>query len=257
MKYKIALHSDVGIQKETNQDSLCVKQAQTHKGTVTFAVVCDGMGGLEKGEVASATLIKKLAKWFDVELTQALKMTKPVEEIQYRWNRIIKEQSQEIAVYGRSNHIQLGTTVTMMLILENGEYIIGNVGDSRIYKITNDNINLLTKDQTLVAHEIEMGRLTPEEAEKDDRRSVLLQCVGASKTVIPDFFYGRANKDECYFLCSDGFRHEITSDEIMQAFYPMKNNEESEMENNIIKMIEINKARQETDNISGILIKVE
>ena len=55
MNYEFSLHSDVGIKKDTNQDSLCLKQAQTDKGNILLAIVCDGMGGLEKGEVASAT----------------------------------------------------------------------------------------------------------------------------------------------------------------------------------------------------------
>ena len=57
MPFKVEMHTDIGIHKETNQDSMCVKEAQTDKGNILFAVICDGMGGLEKGEVASATII--------------------------------------------------------------------------------------------------------------------------------------------------------------------------------------------------------
>ena len=65
MKYEIAVQTDIGIKKDTNQDSCCVKEAVTEKGNILFAVICDGMGGLAKGEVASATLVKTFSNWFE------------------------------------------------------------------------------------------------------------------------------------------------------------------------------------------------
>ena len=64
MNYNIALHTDVGIRKETNQDSMCVKQAETEKGQILLAIICDGMGGLSQGELASATVVRDFDKWF-------------------------------------------------------------------------------------------------------------------------------------------------------------------------------------------------
>lgn len=80
----------------------------------------------------------------------------------------------------------VGTTVTALLLTESRYYII-NVGDTRAYEIT-DRVKLLTKDQTVVEREVDLGNITPEEAEFDSRRSVLLQCVGASDDVYPDMF---------------------------------------------------------------------
>ena len=99
----------------------------------------------------------------------------------------------------------MGTTVTAM-ILTGGYYYIVNVGDSRAYEICS-NLQVLTRDQTVVAREVEQGLLTLEQAETDPRRSVLLQCIGASDVVYPDFFLGEVKKDAVYMLCSDGFRH--------------------------------------------------
>lgn len=257
MNFKVAEYSDIGIRKSTNQDSLCIKEAETQNGKVLLAMVCDGMGGLEKGEVASATVITVFSKWFEQELPFQLSKENALEEISYQWNRMIKEQNQNIADYGNRNHIQLGTTITAMLFLENGEYLIGHVGDSRSYRITDLGIDVLTEDQTVVAREIKMGRLTPEQAETDPRRSVLLQCIGASKIVEPDMLRGVYQPNECYMLCSDGFRHVITPQEIQCAFAPSRNIDESVMTNNIVSLIELNKQRQETDNISAVLIKVE
>ena len=68
MAFLTAYHTDVGIKKKTNQDALLLKTAQTAKGEVGLFVVCDGMGGLSHGELASATVIRGMAEWFDAEM---------------------------------------------------------------------------------------------------------------------------------------------------------------------------------------------
>jgi len=90
---------------------------------------------------------------------------------------------------------------------------------------------------------------------RDPRRNVLLQCIGASRVVAPDFIEGVAVPGECYALCSDGFRHVITSDEIKIMFAPSVCYGETEMKMNVVRLVEVNKQRGETDNISAILIK--
>ena len=256
MNYLFALHTDVGIKKKTNQDSLCVKEASTPNGNILMALVCDGMGGLEKGEVASATIIKAFSKWFQEELPYDLSKRDIEGEIRYKWDRIIKQQNQIIGEYGRKNHIQLGSTITVILFLHTGTYIIGHVGDSRAYRITEQNIEVLTEDQTVVANEVKKGRMTLEQAEQDPRRNVLLQCVGASRIVEPVFITGKAEKDDCFMLCSDGFRHVVSQEEIYSAFLPSLQKNEEMMKENIVRLIDLNKTREETDNISSILIKL-
>ena len=68
MKYLVTADTDIGITKKTNQDSLLIKHGSYEDGELLLAVVCDGMGGLAKGEVASASVITAFAKWFDNEL---------------------------------------------------------------------------------------------------------------------------------------------------------------------------------------------
>ncbi len=255
MEYNVAIKTDIGIKKETNQDSCCIKEAVTEKGTIIFAVLCDGMGGLAKGEVASATLIDVFSTWFETEMPIILNQEKTIKEIKHRWDRIIKEQNQRIASYGKSLNIQLGSTITALIVLENGEYLIGHVGDSRAYKITDYKIEKLTEDQTVVAREVKLGKLTAEQAESDPRRNVLLQCVGASRIVEPVFYIGSVQENECYMLCSDGFRHVVSSEEIQKAFSPCNNMDEKDMLNHIEELIELNKFRHENDNITALLIK--
>lgn len=256
MNFYTASYTDVGIKKDKNQDSYCILQAETPKGTVLLAMVCDGMGGLDKGEVASASIITAFKAWFCEKLPYTLSSDTYYDDVKYEWDRIIKTQNQEIAAYGRAHCIQLGSTVTAMIVFEDGKYLIGHVGDSRAYKISNSEISILTKDQTIVANEVRLGKLTPEEAARDPRRNVLLQCVGASRIVEPEYVGGTVELGACYMLCSDGFRHEISAAEIQNAFAPIANRDAAQMQTNIIRLIELNKSRGETDNITALLIKV-
>lgn len=147
----------------------------------------------------------------------------------------------------------MGTTVVAMLLTQDRYYIL-NVGDSRAYEIT-DGLRQITSDQTFVAREIAMGRMTAQEAEQDNRRNVLLQCVGASEEVYPDMFFGDVQPNAVYMLCSDGFRHEITPEEIYTKLQPGILFDEYTMQRNSIDLIELNKQRQERDNISVSLVR--
>lgn len=253
MDFIVSATTDIGLRKNTNQDSYCVRVFRSKQGRVVFAVLCDGMGGLAKGEVASTSLVKAFCKWSEEKLPLLCENEIQDRDIRDDWTNIAIEYNQKIKVYGKKCGVSMGTTVTAMLLTEKRYYII-NVGDTRAYEIK-DGVKVLTKDQTVVAREVELGNLTLEQAERDPRRSVLLQCIGASDEVYPDLFFGDTRKDAVYMLCSDGFRHEITEQEIYAYLRPEVMNQMNEMKNNMDALIDINKQRQEQDNITVITIR--
>lgn len=254
MEYLVAVHSDVGIRKSTNQDSILLQVAHTNVGNAAFSVICDGMGGLAKGELASATLIQTFARWFQTDFPKLLQSGFTESLLNRQWKSIILEQGKKINDYGRYHGFNLGTTCVALLIL-NDRYYIVNVGDSRVYQI-NRALYQLTKDQTYVQREIDMGRMTPEEARIDPQRNVLLQCVGASEYIEPEFYSGHVEQNDVFMLCSDGFRHIITQEEMYQYLNPSALFTEQNMLQNITYLTDLNKYRREEDNISAALIKV-
>lgn len=254
MKFLTAAYSDIGIRKKTNQDSLMIKVADTDYGEVCFAVVCDGMGGLSKGELASATLIRLFSRWFEQEFPELLYQGISPEYLRRNWEQLIYETNYRLGSYSSQHQVRLGTTVVALLISGNMYYII-NVGDSRIYELS-DRVYQLTKDQTLIQREIDLGNLTPEEARRDPRRNVLLQCVGASNVIDPEFVFGEVNPGSHFLLCSDGFRHVISHEEMYEKLGPMAARSEREMEKNLKYIVELDKYRREEDNISGVLVRV-
>ncbi|MBQ9936550.1 MAG: serine/threonine-protein phosphatase [Lachnospiraceae bacterium] len=254
MEYIAAYHTDVGISKKTNQDSLAIKVVETKKGKVAFAIVCDGMGGLSKGELASKEVIMAFSDWFDNTLIDQINANGLDEgKLVSQWNDIIQVQNKRLGEYGEKNSIMLGTTVSAILLF-NEDYYIVHVGDSRVYALS-DRVLQLTKDQTFIAREIEAGRMTVEQSKTDPRRSVLLQCVGASQVVEPEFVKGRITKNTVYMLCSDGFRHQISEKEMLDKIGPSATSTEQDMEFGCRYLTETVKSRKESDNITVAVIR--
>lgn len=253
MNYIVSANTDIGIVKSTNQDSLSVKVINTPLGRMTFAILCDGMGGLAKGEVASASVIRAFDDWVVNKLPQLCNSSLNEGVIRSSWEKIILSQNEIIKAYGAKQGVKLGTTAVVMLLTDENYYIM-NVGDSRAYEFTEQYVQI-TNDQTFVAREVALGNMTPEQAEVDERRSVLLQCVGASEEVYPEMFVGKTAVNATYMLCSDGFRHEITPSEIYEKFRPDVLLDDATMNNNSVELIELNKQRNERDNISVVLVR--
>lgn len=253
MNFIVSADTDIGIKKSTNQDSLSVKIINTNQGRMAFAILCDGMGGLAKGEVASATVIREFDKWVRTELP--LLCDRPIEDsvIRSQWEKMIIDLNNRIKIYGARQGVHLGTTAVVMLLTQNRYYIL-NVGDSRAYELS-DTLKQITTDQTFVAREIALGHMTEEQAKVDERRNVLLQCVGASDEVYPEMFFGDVKQDAVYMLCSDGFRHEITPDEIYERLQPAYQRDPQSMSANATYLIELNKQRMENDNISVAMVR--
>lgn len=254
MQILTAYHTDIGISKQTNQDSLGIQIAETSLGTVVMAMVCDGMGGLAKGELASASVIRAFQQWFTHQLPNQLSDS-PEQTIRAQWDSLIQQQNDRIGSYGTRHRIKLGTTLTALLLVDTKFLLIAHVGDSRAYRVTHT-LDLLTEDQTVVHREIAKGNLTPEQAHTDPYRHVLLQCIGASRTVIPEFVVGQPHPQDVYLLCTDGFRHAITDQEMFCAFRPEELTNEQVIEYRVKQLTDLNKQRYERDNITAIVIKL-
>lgn len=253
MNYITSYCTDKGIVKETNQDSFAIKIVSTKMGQVAFVVVCDGMGGLEKGELASKEVVMAFCNWFEHQFKWMLYQGFEVKKLQEQWGMLIEKLNEKLKMYGRKNGCKLGTTLTAMLFLLDKYYVL-HIGDSRAYELTSD-LQLLTKDHTWVEREVRNGRLTREEAREDKRRNILLQCIGASEKIAPDFMEGNIKRDAVYMLCSDGFRHEVTEQEMLEALSPGQLTDVEKMKCSCEKMVHILKERRECDNITAVLIR--
>lgn len=257
--YMAAAQTDIGLVKQVNQDSLTVKVVDTPLGEVALAVICDGMGGLTKGELASAIVVRAFETWFMEKFPYQIKGI-TTELLKTEWERLVTDCNRKICMEGSRN---MGTTLTAMLFYAGCYYVI-HVGDCRAYELTSE-VFQLTKDQTFIEREVASGRMTREQAMTDSRRNVLLQCIGVKEEVEPEFVSGKLVPGACYLLCSDGFRHEVSREEILaaveeKAWEPVQNQQPENkimdgMQAALDMLIEKAKERGERDNISGILIQ--
>ncbi|MGM9941655.1 MAG: PP2C family protein-serine/threonine phosphatase [Bulleidia sp.] len=254
MHYIVTADTDKGRVKQTNQDSVVFKHAEYDHGEIVMAIICDGMGGLSKGELASASVVKAFVRWFENDLPYELE-NPDMNVIGANWSLMLKELNVKILEYSKAHGVDsIGTTFTGILFIDN-KYVIAHVGDTRVYHLDRS-LRQLTTDQTFIAREISRGTLTVEQAKTDKRRNLLLQCIGASKNVEPEVITGDV-ENGVYMLCSDGFRHEISEKEIFDNLKPAKLKNQKTMHANAKNLIEEVKNRGEVDNISVLLIKVE
>lgn len=255
MKWISAYCTDNGIRKSNNQDSLLIQQAQTPCGEIMLAMICDGMGGLKKGEIASAYVIRAFRTWFQERIPEICLADSPFDLVQSEWSGLLQELHFQLKDAAEKAGFRVGTTVEALLLIENS-YCICHIGDCRVYSLGSA-LEQITKDQSFVQQEIDAGRMTPEEAEADERRCLLLQCVGAGKTMQPVFLAGDISAGKTFLLCCDGFRHKISCSEIEDALRAAKMGREKSMQRVLEKLTQRCKQRKETDNITSILLSME
>lgn len=252
MRYLTAYHTDIGLRKSNNQDSLIIQQAMCDFGPVLMAGVCDGLGGLEKGEVASGAAVRALSDWFQYILPGVLERGLRITDLRESVEKLIESLNLNIQKYGKVYGCELGTTMDMLLLVGD-KYYIFHVGDCRTYYLSQVFVQL-TKDQTYVQQQMDIGAMTAEQAKTDRLRNTLLQCIGASDRIQIDFMEGRYVISDAFLICCDGFRHVISPEEIETTLRPSAGWNEEEMHRGLTKLTELNKSRRESDNITSVLV---
>ena len=246
-------HTETGNVKKVNQDSILVRKAVAKGEEIVFAAVCDGMGGLKNGELASAEVTEALSGWFMSELPFIVSAGLTKKSLTKSLNTVILSQDEKIE-YFSEKYGDCGTTLAGVLLC-GGRFLTVNVGDSRVYKISEDGIDLLTHDQTVVQRMLDNGEIQPAEAENHKMRSVLLQCIGVEGDVVPVYTDGTYEEGDIFVICSDGFRHKISGEEIMEYFLPYEMKNEKTMKKAAKEAVDENMRRRERDNISVVVIK--
>ncbi|SKC37856.1 PP2C family protein-serine/threonine phosphatase [Maledivibacter halophilus] len=250
-RFSIGTLSDIGYVKKTNQDRILIKIGEEYLGEFGLFVVADGMGGLKAGDMASEIVIKEFKYWWDSRLSLVVKEMNKINlnTIGGELDNLIFHINKRIIEFGKSINGRVGTTLSMLLIYRD-QYIIKHIGDSRIYKI-NDDMIMLTKDDSWVAEQVRLGIMNIEKAANHPKKHVLLKCIGIKEEL--DIFEnkGEVFKEDIFLLCSDGFYNLLIKDEILRALKEFK---ENDMQKTVEKLMGIVKSRGAPDNASVILI---
>jgi len=259
MKFVITADTDIGTSRNINQDSYCYKICSDGKSQMAMAVVCDGMGGLSGGEYSSGILVDNISTWFNTSFFESLKTygVDSSEVIGKNLKYLTQTVSQtdfQIKEHSERSGTSSGTTMSLLLMNES-DMLLFHVGDSRIYRIT-DKIEQLSTDHSVVEREYRLGNITLKEKETDSRRNILTQCIGASSGITPQVDLVRSKKG-VYLLCSDGFRHKNSDEEILNRLSPAKLHNRQEMKAALRSLIDKAMLEGEGDNITAVLLKAE
>ncbi len=244
--------TDKGNLKDVNQDALVIEEAETVNGNILLAAVADGLGGLAAGEIASRKMAEALSGWFENSLAATVSQTgrlPSLEDFRNEMNFLLSRTATDIY---KGEKESCGTTVTAILF-GFGEYHIVHVGDTRAYVLDGE-FKQLTKDQTYIQRMIDRGEITEEEAETHPKRSVLIQCVGASEFIAPQYLSGHYEAGMKFMICSDGFRHKVKAEEFKEGL--LTADTEDELKDLASTLTDLNLKRGETDNISSIFIHI-
>ncbi len=257
--------SETGPVKSVNQDSYLMKRAQVPQGDVALVVVADGMSGLEKGEVASAEVVRAFDRWFQRDLPlagESLGLRGPAfaRTLEIQWANLLQEVNLSLMQQGFRASISLGAACTVFLVTADTYYVM-QVGDTRLYRVASKALQQLTEDQTFAAQEVIQGRLSEEEAQRHPLRNTLLQCVGASKNLNPVFSRGVFDAQAIYVVCSDGFYRSLTDTELVRslggvAFSPLEAGEEGValLKDRLRALMDTAFARGQRDNASAVVL---
>ena len=178
----VSAKTDIGIKRSTNQDSF--SYGQLDGGAITWAVVCDGMGGMAAGNVASATAVEVISGSFENNLSpkssaSAIRnlLKSSIESANARVYNLAMEEDE---------YRGMGTTVVGVIAVKDVLHVI-HVGDSRCYLKNTAGIKQITTDHSFVQQLVERGAITPEEARVHPQRNLITRVVGVHEDVECDY----------------------------------------------------------------------
>lgn len=247
---EIAAKTDPGRLRTVNEDSIVTD------GDLGLLVLSDGMGGYQSGDVASRITTQVIAEGLKASLQDPANrqrdVTAIVEDVVKRANRAIFKEGQRRAetIHG-SQEQRMGSTLALLLLRDN-RITLAHVGDSRIYRLRDHRLELMTHDHSLLQAQIDQGVLTAEAAATSHNRHLVTRALGLQADVDVTLDACEAKAGDLYLLCSDGLNDMVDNDDIelvldaLQANLPLAASQ----------LVMIANDNGGDDNISVILAKV-
>lgn len=238
--------SDIGRVRRRNEDSFAISVEDG------LAVVADGMGGHPGGDIASrlsADTTVDVLRHAREELTDVRRFAETAEEHMERavlvaHSQVRERGEKEPALDG------MGTTLTaMMAHPESRQWVIGHVGDSRVYRMRGDVFEQLTRDDTWVQQQIDNDIMNPEQARRSAYAHLLTQCIGLEDIPTPQVLMGVGEPGDRYLLCTDGLVGMLSDDEIRDAL-----KEDAEPDAVLAKLVDAANEAGGHDNITAALL---
>ncbi|MCF8178165.1 MAG: Stp1/IreP family PP2C-type Ser/Thr phosphatase [Sulfuritalea sp.] len=248
---EIVTRSEPGMVRTNNEDAV---MANSVSG---FAVLADGMGGYNAGEVASGMATALLGEELEKSFTQRAPSSKEasgklwaevaLEAEMARVNGAIYQAAQSQPQYSG-----MGTTLVVGIFHDN-KVTVGHIGDSRLYRLRGEEFQQVTRDHSLLQEQIDSGLITVEQARHSQNRNLVTRAVGIDPEVAAEIHNHEVFPGDVFLFCSDGLNDMVEDDEIAMTLGALSANLEL-CATQLIQMANDNGGR---DNVSVILVKVK
>jgi protein phosphatase len=271
---EVAAWTTTGMVRTGNEDAFALVHAaesrQDDLGESCLVLLCDGMGGYEAGEVAAAMALQALRKnLLQQKPFAALAGASPFpsevpghepepprradpEECKRLLTAALKDANRQVFTASRSGRGRRGMGCTAEAVyVDSRQVVVGHVGDSRTYHLHEGRLIQLTRDQTLVNRLVELGTLSPEEAETHPRRNELQQAIGGQPDVEPGVSSGVLKPGDWVVVCSDGVTNHVKSEELLEMLQSEATSAEMAARR-LVNFVNINGA---TDNATIVVIR--
>jgi protein phosphatase len=204
-----------GKVRKENQDAFYAKTITTAGATMSICVICDGMGGVKGGDVASKLAVDAFQKALESEII-------PLAECSELLHHAVAVATEKVIAHAKAHPAinDMGTTLVAALINVKGEAAVVNIGDSRCYLLRCGEdgsygiIEQITKDHSHVEDMVDAGELRREEARFHPARNYITRAISLDALTTPDFFELKLNSGDILLLCSDGLSNELDPKEI-------------------------------------------
>ncbi len=252
--------TNTGMRRSNNQDNFMLRK-YTEK--TTLCVVCDGMGGAKGGEEASKIAAESFVHTVDQFIIPYLKnrdkqaSTSDIKRALAKGVAVANENVY-VAAKQSKDHKGMGTTLVGALIIDKNVFVI-NVGDSRLYTLKGDTIKQITKDHSYVQYLIDMGAMTPEEAENSSQKNIITRAVGTDTEVEGDIYTIKLEEGSFLLFCTDGLTNMVDNaaicDIVSNERYPSKL-DQVDLDRKVRKLIDTANRNGGYDNITAVLIRM-
>lgn len=235
--------TDIGRVRKVNQDAV---KTEVISDNLAWSVVCDGMGGQAGGDIASEIAVIMISKFLSDNLSE-LKTSDEIKSVMYE---AVSGANQ--AIYLKSekdkNLKNMGTTVIVCVVNRNKLYV-AHMGDSRAYLISDDKINQITTDHSMVQEMLDNGKLTIEEARNHPQKNIITRALGVSSDIKLEYNIIDIKKGDIVLSCTDGLTNTVEEQDIYNICKNPKNQEEA-----VSELITTGNKNGGNDNITVSLI---
>ena len=232
--------TDTGLIRHENQDAFGFAQLP---GGYAVAVVCDGMGGVAGGSIASTVAVKTFIRTL-TETGHSGHMDRAVQEAVTAANAAIRQRAA-----GHPELKSMGTTLVSALV-KGDKVLISNVGDSRAYLAGADGLRQISRDHSLVEDMVERGELTREQARNHPHKNLITRALGPDISADCDGYICPMNAGEYLLLCSDGLVNTVTDQEMLFEIV-----HGGDLDTCLDRLLHISKSQGAPDNVTAVLMQ--